>query len=42
MIEINDLHKSFGSKKVLDGVNLRIDTGETIVIIGRSGSGKAF
>jgi len=41
MIEIYNLHKSFGSKKVLDGINLRIDNGETIVIIGRSGSGKS-
>lgn len=41
MIEIHNLHKSFGSKKVLDGVNLQIDAGETIVIIGRSGSGKS-
>ena len=41
MIEIHNLHKSFGSKKVLDGINLRIEAGETIVIIGRSGSGKS-
>jgi phospholipid/cholesterol/gamma-HCH transport system ATP-binding protein len=41
MIEINNLHKSFGSKRVLDGINLNIHTGETIVIIGRSGSGKS-
>lgn len=41
MIEIKDLHKSFGSKKVLQGVNLTIETGETIVIIGRSGCGKS-
>jgi phospholipid/cholesterol/gamma-HCH transport system ATP-binding protein len=41
MIEIHNLHKSFGSKKVLDGINLKIETGETIVIIGRSGSGKS-
>lgn len=41
MIEISDLHKSFGSKKVLQGVNLTIEAGETIVIIGRSGCGKS-
>lgn len=41
MIEIYNLHKSFGNKKVLDGVSLQINTGETIVIIGRSGSGKS-
>ena len=41
MIEIKDLHKSFGNNKVLQGVNLEIDTGETMVIIGRSGCGKS-
>lgn len=41
MIEIKNLHKSFNSSKVLQGVNLDIDTGETIVIIGRSGCGKS-
>jgi phospholipid/cholesterol/gamma-HCH transport system ATP-binding protein len=41
MIEIIDLHKSFGSKKVLNGVNLTIKKGETLVIIGRSGEGKS-
>lgn len=41
MIEIKDLHKNFGSKKVLQGVNLKIEKGETIVIIGRSGCGKS-
>jgi len=41
MIEIRNLHKSFGSNKVLQGVNLDIDTGETLVIIGRSGCGKS-
>jgi phospholipid/cholesterol/gamma-HCH transport system ATP-binding protein len=41
MIEIKNLHKSFGDNKVLQGVNLEIDTGETLVIIGRSGCGKS-
>lgn len=41
MIEIKNLHKSFNDNKVLQGVNLEIDTGETIVIIGRSGCGKS-
>ena len=41
MIEIVDLHKSFGTKQVLDGVNLSIHKGETLVIIGRSGEGKS-
>ncbi len=41
MIEIKDLHKSFNNKQVLNGVNLEIKTGETIVIIGRSGCGKS-
>jgi phospholipid/cholesterol/gamma-HCH transport system ATP-binding protein len=41
MIEIHDLHKSFGSNEVLSGVNLEIDKGQTTVIIGRSGCGKS-
>jgi len=41
MIKIKDLHKSFGNKQVLKGVDLEIETGETIVIIGRSGEGKS-
>ena len=42
MIEIVDLHKSFNDKHVLRGVNLKIETGETMVIIGRSGCGKSI
>lgn len=41
MIEIKNLHKTFRDKKVLQGVDLNIETGETIVIIGRSGEGKS-
>jgi phospholipid/cholesterol/gamma-HCH transport system ATP-binding protein len=41
MIKIENLHKSFEFNKVLDGVNLEIEKGETIVIIGRSGCGKS-
>jgi phospholipid/cholesterol/gamma-HCH transport system ATP-binding protein len=41
VIEIRDLVKSFNSSRVLDGVNLEVSKGETLVIIGRSGCGKS-
>ena len=41
MIKIHDLHKSFDGKVVLRGVNLEIQDGERLVIIGRSGCGKS-
>lgn len=41
MIQIKNLHKSFGEQKVLDGVNLEIPTGTVTVILGRSGAGKS-
>lgn len=41
MIEIKGVHKTFRDKKVLQGVDLTINKGETIVIIGRSGEGKS-
>ncbi len=41
MIEIQYLSKAFEQHQVLDQVNLTIKTGETMVIIGRSGSGKS-
>jgi phospholipid/cholesterol/gamma-HCH transport system ATP-binding protein len=41
MIEARNLQKSFGAQKVLDGVSFRIENGESVVIIGRSGGGKS-
>jgi len=41
MIRINNLHKSFVGNRVLRGVNLEIEDGETITIIGGSGCGKS-
>jgi len=41
MIEVRQLKKSFGAQRVLDGVDLRIEKGESVVIIGRSGGGKS-
>ncbi len=40
-IQIIDLYKNFQNKQVLKGVNLEIEKGKTIVIIGRSGCGKS-
>jgi phospholipid/cholesterol/gamma-HCH transport system ATP-binding protein len=41
MIEVRDLKKSFGAQLILDGVSFRIENGESVVIIGRSGGGKS-
>jgi phospholipid/cholesterol/gamma-HCH transport system ATP-binding protein len=38
---ISGLHKSFGAQKVLDGVDLTADRGQTVVVLGRSGTGKS-
>lgn len=41
MIHVNNLHKSFGSNKVLKGIDEIIKKGEVVVVIGPSGSGKS-
>lgn len=41
MIKLENVHKSFGKNKVLKGINLHIEQGQVVVIIGPSGSGKS-
>ena len=41
MIRLNNVHKAFGPKRVLQGFTLEIDEGETMVVIGYSGTGKS-
>ena len=41
MIQLKDVHKAFGPKRVLDGFSLDVPEGETTVIIGYSGTGKS-
>lgn len=40
-IELRDVHKAFGPTKVLEGFSLDVQEGETLVIMGRSGTGKS-
>lgn len=40
-VKVSDLHKSYEANKVLRGINLEIVPGETLVILGKSGSGKS-
>lgn len=40
-VRINDLHKNFGTQKVLNGIDLAIEAGKITVIIGKSGGGKS-
>lgn len=40
-IELKDLRKSFGEQTVLNGIELAVDSGETVTVIGRSGTGKS-
>ncbi|PZV12407.1 MAG: ABC transporter ATP-binding protein [Pseudanabaena sp.] len=41
LLELRDIHKSFGSNAVLNGVDLTVHSGEAIAIIGPSGTGKS-
>lgn len=41
MIKLENVHKSFGKNEVLKGINLHIEQGQVVVIIGPSGSGKS-
>ncbi len=41
MIELEDVHKAFGDREILRGMSLRVDRGQTFVIMGRSGIGKS-
>lgn len=42
MIKVDNIYKSFGQKKVLCGIDLEVKDGETLVIIGGSGTGKSI
>jgi phospholipid/cholesterol/gamma-HCH transport system ATP-binding protein len=41
VIAVDDLHKSFGSQTVLNGISLTVHRGETLAVLGRSGTGKS-
>ncbi len=41
LVEIRNIHKSFGNLEVLKGVDFSVDEGEVVCLIGRSGSGKS-
>jgi phospholipid/cholesterol/gamma-HCH transport system ATP-binding protein len=40
-IQVQELHKSFGDQRVLDGISLDVNRGETLAVLGRSGTGKS-
>jgi phospholipid/cholesterol/gamma-HCH transport system ATP-binding protein len=41
LIQIRDLHKSFGKQIVLDGISLEVNKEQTVAVMGRSGTGKS-
>jgi len=41
IVAVKDLHKSFGDHTVLDGIDLNVARGETVALLGRSGTGKS-
>src|SRR5690242_3204867 len=41
MVVVEDLHKNFGTLEVLRGINLSVNRGEVVCILGPSGSGKS-
>ena len=41
VLAVEDLHKSFGSQTVLNGISLSVNRGETLAVLGRSGTGKS-
>ena len=40
-VVIQNLHKRFGSQVVLKGIDLKVEQGETVAVLGRSGTGKS-
>ena len=41
-VAVDNLHKSFEGRKVLNGIRLSVNRGETLAVLGRSGTGKVF
>jgi len=41
VVVLQDVHKSFGAQKVLDGISINVRRGETLAVLGRSGTGKS-